>query len=57
VLDKALNLAVFAGVSAWERQVVDRVTDVVGAASTGGLDEEADGSVVDAPAPESSTAS
>ena len=31
VLDKALNLAVFAGVSAWERQVVERVSDVVGA--------------------------
>ena len=57
VLDKALNLAVFAGVSAWERQVVDRVTDVVGVASTGELEEEAEGPVVDAPAPESPPAS
>jgi hypothetical protein len=29
VLDKATNLAVFAGVSAWERNVVDRMTDVL----------------------------
>jgi len=57
VLDKTLNLAVFAGVSAWERQGMDRVTDVMGAASTGGLDEEPDGAVVETASPESSPAS
>lgn len=30
VLDKVLNLCVFLGVSAWEREVVERVTDVIG---------------------------
>lgn len=30
VLDKATNLAAFAGVSVWEQDVVDRVTDVLG---------------------------
>jgi hypothetical protein len=52
VLDKALNLAVFAGVSAWERQVVERVSDVIGAGppSPTALDGETNGR--DQPAPE-----
>ena len=60
VLDKALNLAVFAGVSAWERQVVERVSDVVGAGTpTSMAVDGAEGAEEAAPepSPESSPAS
>lgn len=59
VLDKGLNLAVFAGVSAWERQVVERVTDVIGTdtPSTMSVDESPDGAAVEPAASESSPAS
>jgi hypothetical protein len=56
VLDKTLNLAVFAGVSAWERQVVDRVSDVIGTETPASvaLDQEPDGPDPTASPPESS---
>jgi hypothetical protein len=59
VLDKGLNLAVFAGVSAWERQVVERVSDVVGAGAPSGvaLNQDADGPDQPTPSPESSPVS
>lgn len=59
VLDKATNLAAFTGVSAWERSVVERLTDVLGTPSA--ADPEKDGPLVDPsspePSPESSPAS
>jgi hypothetical protein len=59
VLSKGLNLAAFAGVTAWEKRAGGRVGDVVGAEAPSpmGLDEEPGGEVVEAPAPESTPAS
>jgi len=56
VLDKTLNLAVFTGVSAWERRVVERVSDVIGTRPPAevDLDEDGDGAAMEAPSTESS---
>jgi hypothetical protein len=51
VLDKALNLAVFAGVTAWERRGVAGVADVLDTASVTAAEPEQDGSVGETPAP------
>lgn len=54
VLDKMLNLGVFIAVSAWERKVIERVSDVVGVEVA--PDGEPDQQAME-PSPESSTAS
>ncbi len=58
VLDKGLNLVAFAGVSAWERRDVARVSQVVeaGAPEEVGLTSDSDDPIVEASPPESSTA-
>lgn len=52
VLDKATNLAVFAGVSAWERTVGDRVTDGVDATPAPDRAPDRDEAAPERPPPE-----